>query len=110
MKKTIILLASALLIASSAFAQEAAKPQFKWYGFVRNYFAFDTRESSAGTEDLYYYMPKDQNIVDGQDLNGIPSFRYAALTSRLGLDVLGYEVGGYSVGAKEGLPWRRHRK
>lgn len=100
MKKTIILLASALLIASSAFAQEAAKPQFKWYGFVRNYFAFDTRESSAGTEDLYYYMPKDQNIVDGKDLNGIPSFRYAALTSRLGLDVLGYEVGGYSVGAK----------
>lgn len=100
MKKTIILLASALLLASSAFAQEATKPTFKWYGFIRNYYAFDTRESSAGTEDLYYYMPKDQNIVDGEDLNAIPSFRYAALTSRLGLDVTGYEIGGYKIGSK----------
>lgn len=100
MKKTVILMASALLFASSAFAQEASKPQFKWYGFIRTYFAFDTRESSAGTEDLYYYMPKDQNIIDGTDLNAIPSFRYAALTSRLGLDVTGYEVSGYKVGAK----------
>ena len=101
MKKTLIVLASALLLASSAFAQEQpAKPAFKWYGFIRTYFAFDTRESSAGTEDLYFYMPKDQNIVNGVDLNGIPSFRYAALTSRLGLDVTGYEIAGTKVGAK----------
>lgn len=90
----------AVLLSVSAFAQDA-KPQFKWYGFVRNYYAFDTRESSAGTEDLYYYMPKDQKLgANGEDLNAGASFRYAALTSRLGLDVIGYEFDGYKVGAR----------
>lgn len=88
----------ALLLTGSAFAQ---KPQFKLYGFVRTYAAFDTRESSAGTEDLYFYMPKDQSLdADGNDLNAIPSLRYAALTSRLGLDISGVEVNGYKIGAK----------
>ena len=105
--KKIVIFASALALCVSAFAQGPkegpAKPfesHFKFYGFVRNYYAFDTRESSAGTEDLYFYMPKDQNIVDGEDMNAVPSFRYAALTSRVGVDVFGYEVAGYKVGAK----------
>lgn len=97
MKRTVISLALALTCAG-AFAQNA--PAIKWYGFIRNYFAYDTRESSAGTEDLYYYMPKDENIVAGEDLNAIPSFRFAALTSRLGVNVSGYEVEGYKIGAK----------
>ena len=98
--KFIAIAAIAALCSFSASAQDAAKPQIKWYGFVRNYFAFDTRESSAGTEDLFFNMPKDENIVDGKDLNAIPSFRYAALTSRLGVDVTGYEYNGYKIGAK----------
>ena len=100
MKKAIILFASALALSAGAFAQDS-KPAFKWYGFVRTYFAYDTRESTAGTEDLYFYMPKDESInASGEDVNAIPSFRYAALTSRLGLDVTGYQVAGYNIGAK----------
>ena len=53
MKKAIILFASALALSAGAFAQDS-KPAFKWYGFVRTYFAYDTRESTAGTEDLYF--------------------------------------------------------
>ena len=82
-------MASALLLASSAFAQT---PTYSWYGFIRNYFTYDTHESVAGTEDFYYYMPKDN------DNKGTSNF--AALTSRIGLDVKGYEVSGYKVGAK----------
>ena len=100
MKKRTILIASALLLASSAFAEEPATTHFKVYGFIRNYFALDTRNSSAGTEDLYYYMPLDEKIVDGEDVNAVPSFRFAALTTRVGLDVTGYEIQGYKVGAK----------
>ena len=101
MKKTLIVLATALALGVSAFAQEAPKTShFKPYGFIRNYFAFDTHASVAGTDDLYYYMPKDQNMVDGQDLNETPSFRFAALTTRFGIDVVGYEVSGYKIGAK----------
>lgn len=88
------------MICVSSFAEEAEKPALKWYGFVRTYFAFDTRESSAGTEDLYFYMPKDRSMVDGVDMNLVPSFRYAALTSRLGLDLVGVEALGYKLGGK----------
>lgn len=89
----------ALGVSLSAFAQNAEAPVIKWYGFVRNFTAIDSRESVAGTEDLYYYMPKDVNMVDGVDMNAIPSVRMAALTSRLGVDVT-YKVEGYKVAAK----------
>ena len=75
---------------------------FKFYGFVRNFFAFDTRESVAGTGDLFYYLPKDRlmNEDGSQDLNAQSSFRFLALTSRLGVDVYGYRIGRTSFGAK----------
>jgi len=105
--KKILVFASALAICASAFAQtdtetkkSAPASHFKLYGFIRNYFAYDSHESIAGTGDLYYYMPKDQNMVDGKDLNQVSSFRFLSLTSRVGIDVSGYEMGGYKFGAK----------
>lgn len=99
MKKAIII-AAALTTGAVAFAQEASKTAIKWYGFVRTYFAFDTRESNAGTEDLYYYMPNPENLnTEGKDMNEIPSLRYSALTSRLGADLSG-EALGYKLGGK----------
>ena len=62
MKKAIISIFAALLVLPFAGAQES-KPQLKWYGFIRNYYTFDTRESVAGTEDFFYYLPKDEKIV-----------------------------------------------
>lgn len=95
---------AALALSAGAFAQEKPapeKPTLKWYGFVRTYFAFDTRESSAGTGDLYFYMPKDVSLAaDGTDINAVPSLRYMALTSRLGLDIAAPEIKGYKIGGK----------
>lgn len=96
--KKILFVSLLSLGAASAFAQGGA--QLKWYGFVRNYYAYDSRVCVAGTEDLFTYLPKDENIVDGEDLNEVNSFRFAALTSRLGVDVSGYEVQGWKLGAK----------
>ncbi|MCR5071656.1 MAG: VCBS domain-containing protein [Bacteroidales bacterium] len=94
------ILAIALLAATlSAAAQENA-PKLKWYGFIRNYAVADSRESVYGTEDFFYYVPKDTKIVNGTDLNAQHTFAFAAITSRLGLDVTGYEVNGWKVGAK----------
>ncbi len=90
---------AALAVCASLGAQET-KPQVKLYGFIRNYYAFDTRESVAGTEDFFYYLPKDENTVGDTDLNGQMSFRFAALTSRVGLNVTGYEYNGFKMGAK----------
>ncbi len=87
-------------VAAPGKGREAAA-QVKFYGFVRTYCAFDTRESVAGTEDFFYCMPKDENITAaGDDLNGQMSLRFAALTSRLGVNVTGYEFGGLKMGAK----------
>ena len=100
MKKLFIALVALTALAASALAQDAPKLQFKPYGFVRNYFAYDSRVSTAGTEDFYYWMPKDVKMAGGQDVNNVSSFRFAALTSRLGLDISGYEIDGYKIGAK----------
>ena len=104
MKKIIVIALSLLLAVPSFAARKEAKDSspvkehlqnhFKFYGFIRNFFAFDTRESTAGTGDLFYYLPKDQKLNElGDDLNAMPSFRFLALTSRLGVDVSGYQVG-----------------
>ena len=117
MKKILISLTLSLL-ALSAFATDKAeqKPSevkqhlqnhFKLYGFIRNYFVFDSRDSKAGTGDLFYYLPLDNkwNTTDvnnpaREDLNASPNFRFLALTSRVGMDVSGYYYKNVHFGAK----------
>ena len=105
MRKSLFLISLAVLLTGgAASAQEEVPAQYKLYGFIRNYMVFDTHEVSAGTQDLYFYMPKDRNLDDeGTDLAEIPSFRMLALTTRLGLNVSGYRIGNLKVsGAVEG--------
>lgn len=82
--------------------KEHLKNHFKLYGFIRNYMSVDTRESKAGTGDLFYYLPLDNRWNDdkSQDLNEVTSFRFLAMTSRLGVDVSGYQFGKTHFGAK----------
>ena len=97
MKTRSFILAAALVLCSTSLSAQ----NYKWYGFIRNYYTLDTRECVSGTEDFFMYLPKDQAInANGDDLNATTSFRFAALTSRLGLDVTGYEINGWNVGAK----------
>ena len=99
------LFAAAALILSSAlvFAQES-KPTVEVHGFIRNFYAFDTREMKALTEDFFSYVPLDNNyaVYDGEetDVNGYLNSRFAALTSRLWVEAKGYEVDGWKVGAR----------
>ena len=78
------------------------KQHVKPYGFIRNYFTYDSRESIAGTGDMYYYQPKDENwnqtpeeaIMSGvrrEDLNAQSTFRFLALTTRVGLNIVDYK-------------------
>ena len=99
MKKGIILLLAALLTGSAAFAQETPA-KFKLYGFIRNYAVADTRAVNAGTEDLYFYMPKAVDMVNGFDQNAGFNWRFVSLTTRLGLDVSGYKFGTMGVSGK----------
>ena len=99
MKKFLSALSALLLVCTLASGQEN-KPTFKWYGFVRNYFTYDSRESVWGIEDFFYYVPKDRKIVNGEDVNAVNSFRFAALTTRLGVDINGYRINDWNVDAR----------
>ncbi len=99
MKKGIIIVLATLLTGSVAFAQETPA-KFKLYGFIRNYISADTRAVSAGTEDLYFYMPKGKAMTDGFDANAGFNWRFVSLTTRLGLDVSGYKFGTMGVSGK----------
>ena len=103
--KRFYLILSALVLAFGAMnasAAEKAEPKnnFKLYGFIRNYFTYDSRESVSGTGDLFYYLPKDVKMVDGLDIHDQGSFTYLSLTSRLGVDVSGYSIGNAHFTAK----------
>lgn len=77
------------------------KNHFKFYGFIRNYFTYDSHESKAGTGDLFYWTPTDRRLdAKGNDLDQLNQFRYLALTTRLGVDVSGYKISGLEFGAK----------
>ena len=101
----------AFAFTAPLFAQEPAKSEtpvkdhlqnhFKFYGFIRNYFIYDSRESVAGTGDLFNYIPKDVKLNGvGEDINAQSSFKFLALTSRVGVDVSGYQIGNVHLGAK----------
>ena len=104
MKKSILVLVALLIAFAPVYAQEVnkeakkaevkshLKQHFKPYGFIRNYFTYDSRECIAGTGDLYNYQPKDQNLnAYGDDLNATSTFRFLSLTTRVGLNIVDYK-------------------
>ena len=104
MKKSILVLVALLIAFAPVYAQEVnkeakkaevkshLKQHFKPYGFIRNYFTYDSRESISGTGDLYNYQPKDQNLnAYGDDLNATSTFRFLSLTTRVGLNIVDYK-------------------
>ena len=100
--KRLNLAIAALLLPVLAMSAQESKPQLKWYGFIRNYFTYDTHEGKSGTEDFFYYLPYDNpnSGTSEADPYQVGTFRFAALTSRLGVDVSGYEISGWMAGAK----------
>ena len=83
--------------AKKAEVKSHLKQHFKPYGFIRNYFTYDSRECIAGTGDLYFYQPKDENWNKTEDpelredLNNKSSFRFLSLTTRVGLNIVDYK-------------------
>ena len=87
------------MFIGGANAQE--KFNFKFYGFVRNYACFDTRESFTSNSEQFYYMPKDVKLDDnGNDIYAQPNMMLLSITTRLGLNITGPEFLGAKTSAK----------
>ena len=122
MKRIITIVLCALLLVPAS-AQEVSKQEkkeaakshlkqhFKVYGFIRNYFTYDSRESISGTGDMYNYQPKDESWnqtpeqaatsgVERQDLNAVSTFRFLSLMTRVGVNIVDYKWRGTEFGGK----------
>jgi hypothetical protein len=86
-------LSAAALAALCTVGASAQEAQIKFYGFIRNYAHVDTHEMKALTADLFSYLPTDTD-------NENATWHFTAITSRLGVNVSGYEYKGMKVGAK----------
>ena len=95
MKRILIALSAVLLFVpgQSATAQNEVLAHFKPYGFIRNYGIFDSRKSKSLTEEIFYLYPMDVDYTQNEtaDKNAVPDFKYQALTTRLGLNIVGYQ-------------------
>ena len=99
MKKIFIFGMLALCCMGSYAQDKAVKAEI--YGFVRNYFTYDSRSCVQSNEGLFNMLPNDVNPgVDGDDLNAVPSVRFLSMTTRFGLNVTGPEIWGAKSTAK----------
>lgn len=94
---------SAVLLAlcvSVGFAQDKAV-KAEIYGFIRNYFTYDSRSCVQSNEGLFNMLPNDTKYgANNEDLNAIPSVRFLSMTTRFGLNVTGPEIWGAKSTAK----------
>ena len=101
MKRTLLFASLLAIFTLGAFAQEKEKPTLKFYGFVRNYACYDTRESYTSNSEQFYYMPKDEKLNGlGEDLNAQDNIMLLSITTRLGLNVSGLNFLGSKTSAK----------
>ena len=99
MKKTFIFGLLALCCMGGYAQDKAVKAEI--YGFVRNYFTYDSRSCVQSNEGLFNMLPNDVKPgVDGEDLYEIPSVRFLSMTTRFGLNVTGPEIFGAKSSAK----------
>ena len=99
MKKTLLCCMLALCGMTASAQDKAVKAEI--YGFVRNYFTYDSRSCVQSNEGLFNMLPNDVNYAsNGDDLNAIPSVRFLSMTTRFGLNVAGPEIWGAKSTAK----------
>ncbi len=100
MKKIVIMAATLLASLPFAYSQDTAKVCVKPYGFIRNYYTFDSRHTYTVTGGEYNLIPYDIDTIDGVDLNDVPQGQLQALTSRFGVVLTGPRVLGWNTCGK----------
>ena len=101
MKKQ-ILLTVALMLTAVAMSQDSNGVSVKFYGFIRNYLTYDSRQTYAVIGGEYNMLPYDEmwNQNRTEDLNAVPTMQLQALSSRFGIRVTGPRLLGLRSGAR----------
>lgn len=102
MKKIVFMAATLLALLPFAYSQDTNKVRIKPYGFVRNYFDFDSRKTYTVVGGEYNMIPYDRSWNEDAtvDLNDVPHAQLQALTTRIGLNLEGPEIMGCKSSGK----------
>lgn len=96
-------------VVSEELADANAKPKnggevkLKPYGFVRNYFYYDSRQNYSSNMGLFGQIPKDEAYDKSNpeyDKNSESETNFLAITTRLGLNVSGMRAMNADLSAK----------
>ncbi len=99
MRKFYLLLLAVVTLLPS-YAQKSPY-EYKFYGFIRNDFYYDSRSSAAACNELFYLYPLDEQMdANGADLNEVSSSGFYAFVTRLGVDIKGPKVANATASAK----------
>ena len=80
--------------------EEEKKFSIDIYGFIRNDFYYDSRQSMASAAGLFYLIPLDENRnALNEDLNAVPSSKLLSTASRFGFRIKGPSVWGAATSA-----------
>ena len=103
MRKSILVIALMIAALPAVAQPEKPKPtaavdkpkkvQVTPYGFVRNYFNYDSRNMYTVIGGEYDMLPYDANMSDGVDLNDVSQAHLLAISSRVGLRLSGPMLG-----------------
>jgi len=97
-KKVIFFLLVLLIFPLQAQEQ---RPNFQFYGALRNDFYFNSRLNEQAVAGLFHMLPRpvvlDEN---GNDENAVPEAEMLAVLSRVGVHITGQELFGAAVSAR----------
>ncbi len=99
MKKATLLIFCLLTL----FTARAQRPDFsyKFYGFVRGDLYYNSRDNAEAINGIFYLYPLDKSPdANGKDLNSGFNGNFHTLTSRIGLDVTGPNLGSARTSLK----------
>ena len=88
-----------LFISFPLFAQEQ-QTTFKFYGFIRNDFFYNSRQNEQAIDGAFHIAPQPAVIEDGKDKNAVPEAGMLSIATRLGVDVKGLDMLGAQTSAK----------
>lgn len=84
-----------------SFGQDVSEVKVKVGGFVKNDMFWDSRKTVSAREGHFLLFPAQENLdPDGNDLNGVSSFNFLSIQSRLAVNITGAKALNADVSAK----------
>ncbi len=98
LKKILFLIFSS--ISLFLFAQEPIK--YKFYGFIRSDFHYNSRQNVEAIDGLFHLFPKpiEIDLLTNEDVNAIPQSEMLSIATRFGFDITGADILGAKSSAK----------